>query len=984
MAQEQAKAAAAPQKKVTLKSRAKAAGVKSVFGIGDRIVMTSFGRGNDANIEKHIENGQVENKHDPEAYSAAPADTKIRVTGAVPIHTKEGEAKKISALPDFPRRPNGVLGRDVIGGKDKLEERYFGRTFNDNLHIQVIYNILDIDKILTVFLNNIVYALNNLERKSAENYDQTDFIGKGDIGLQNPYAQVKAKNGATYRHFTDYLKNPRLSYFGHAFFRQTTFGEKVDLGNDYLDQHPDEEDKWLRNHPGKRMRNTDIAKFAPDFVPRKEESVYNILALLDELRHSCVHDCDKSSGRLGRAVIYNLADDVNREVLETLDDLYWEKLQDLRDFAKNSSKCNFRIIFDALGVRTDAEKASVAQDYYRFAVLKDYKNLGFSIKQLRECITATYMPELKNKLFDSIRSKICGVMDFVLVRIYQHDGAAIERLVTALRTGMENTHKEEIYAAEARRIWTDQRLHAMLIAIRDNLKKIPEKQVDIKSYKLTPQETDLVREAIDKVSLNDCVSYFSETVYMLTLFLDGKEINDLLTTLINKFDNIAGLLRVMEKENLETGFAAPYTFFNKEAFFDAAGRCIVLEELRCINGFAKMSGESDKAKRVMFEDAVRLLGIEGHDENDMEEYLDEFLDKKKLRIKPDGKPDTGFRNFIASNVIDSWRFRYIVRFMNPGAARAFIENEKLVRFVLERIPDTQIDRYYASCGQKDGERKQKIDYLVGQVQKVQTDLFRNVEQRADAQRNAQKQRYLTVLTLYLNVLYQVTKNLVNVNSRYVMAFHNVERDGRLLLGQAVDHEHHNQKAVAEAVIAEKRRAYEAKIASLPKDVVYYKEYRREDRILRYCEQDLQNSDEAMIDEFRNSVAHLSAVRNAALYVRDLAAFESYFEIYHFLTQKHVAAAFDYACQKGWVTTENGQTAYRAGNVTLAICPASLRYVREIKAGNGYRKDFVKALCAPFMYNLARFKNLTIDLLFDRNEERERKKEALLAAEKPED
>ncbi|MBO4501142.1 MAG: hypothetical protein J5760_02775, partial [Clostridia bacterium] len=39
----------------------------------------------------------------------------------------------------------------------------------------------------------------------------------------------------------------------------------------------------------------------------------------------------------------------------------------------------------------------------------------------------------------------------------------------------------------------------------------------------------------------------------------------------------------------------------------------------------------------------------------------------------------------------------------------------------------------------------------------------------------------------------------------------------------------------------------------------------------------------------------------------------------------------------------------------------------------YNKDLVKALCVPFAYNLPRFKNLSIEILFDRNETREKTK-----------
>ena len=46
----------------------------------------------------------------------------------------------------------------------------------------------------------------------------------------------------------------------------------------------------------------------------------------------------------------------------------------------------------------------------------------------------------------------------------------------------------------------------------------------------------------------------------------------------------------------------------------------------------------------------------------------------------------------------------------------------------------------------------------------------------------------------------------------------------------------------------------------------------------------------------------------------------------------------------------------------------------------YNKDYVKALCTPFGYNLPRFKNLSICDLFDRNEMKETKEDGKIEAD----
>ena len=67
------------------------------------------------------------------------------------------------------------------------------------------------------------------------------------------------------------------------------------------------------------------------------------------------------------------------------------------------------------------------------------------------------------------------------------------------------------------------------------------------------------------------------------------------------------------------------------------------------------------------------------------------------------------------------------------------------------------------------------------LSKLSLEDFRNVEQSANAARNAQKAKYQGMLSLYLNVIYQIIKNMVYINSRYVLAFAKYEHDASLLL-----------------------------------------------------------------------------------------------------------------------------------------------------------------------------------------------------------
>ena len=81
-------------------------------------------------------------------------------------------------------------------------------------------------------------------------------------------------------------------------------------------------------------------------------------------------------------------------------------------------------------------------------------------------------------------------------------------------------------------------------------------------------------------------------------------------------------------------------------------------------------------------------------------------------------------------------------------------------------------------------------------------------------------------------------------------------------------------------------------------------------------------------------------------------------------------------KKPYITasTENSEPKYVYYNkkerqdVEVALNPKVFGYMENIKNhSNNYCKDFVKALCAPFAYNLPRFKNLSIEELFDMHE-----------------
>ncbi len=866
--------------KQSKKTFAKASGLKSTLAVDNSAVMTVFGRGNEAKLDHRINADlQSESLHPQAALKNvhAPNEQKIHFTGRMqdrnltadhPTHSHDGER---------------AVGADLLCAKDKLEQLYFGRTFNDNIHIQLIYQILDIQKILALHANNIVFALDNLlHKESAELAD--DFVGMGrmraTIGYDAFQNSTNQKVQETYREFQEYVRRKELLYFGSAFYNGDT--------------------------------------------RRDEKVIYHILSLAASVRQFCFHNdytSDDGKGFIKADWMYRLEEALPAEYKDTLDALYLEGIEGLdKSFLKNNT-VNIQILCSIFN-QDDPNK--IAEEYYGFLMTKEYKNLGFSIKKLRECMLE--LPELskyKEDQYNSVRSKLYKLFDFIIAHYFRKHPEQCTDMVDSLRLCMSDEENAVQYQRTAEKL---------AAALCYDMQEAAEQAngSNIKKLKDNENVHFHIRDEI-RVSRKP-VSYFSKVIYVMTLLLDGKEINDLLTTLINKFENIVSFEDVLRQLNVDCTFKPEFAFFGYDRCRNISG------ELRLINSFARMQKPSAKAKHVMYRDALRILGL---DNGMSEEALDQEVNRI-LQIGADGKPiknaNKGFRNFIASNVIESSRFRYLVRYNNPHKTRMIAQNEAIVRFVLSEIPDEQIRRYYDVCKDpklpRSSSREAQVDVLADIITHVNYRIFEDVPQSKKINKDRpedndrmtlKKQRYQAIVSLYLTVMYLVTKNLVYVNSRYVMAFHALERDAYLY------------------GITDIKSDYRKLTDKLLTDENYKKFGHFKNKKWRgIAEQNLRNSDVPVIKSFRNMAAHISVIRNIDLYIGEIRTVKSYYALYHFLMQKLIQRQVNSDFQK---TTE---------------------YYQKLDQFKTYCMDFVKAYCIPFAYVTPRYKNLTIDGLFDRN------------------
>lgn len=876
-------AAPAAEKK---KSSVKAAGMKSILVSENKMYITSFGKGNSAVLEYEVDNNdynktQLSSKDNSNIELCDVDEVNITFSSK---HGFESGVEINTSNPTHRSGESSPVRWDMLGLKSELEKRFFGKTFDDNIHIQLIYNILDIEKILAVYVTNIVYALNNMLGEG----DESNYDFMGYLSTFNTYKVFTNPNGSTLSDdkkenirkslskFNALLKTKRFGYFG-------------------LEEPKTKDTRVLEAY---------------------KKRVYHMLAIVGQIRQCVFHDLSEHS----EYDLYSFIDNskkVYRECRETLDYLVDERFDSINKGFIQGNKVNISLLIDMMkGYEAD----DIIRLYYDFIVLKSQKNLGFSIKKLREKMLEEYGFRFKDKQYDSVRSKMYKLMDFLLFcNYYRNDVVAGEALVRKLRFSMTDDEKEGIYADEAEKLWGKFRNDFENIADHMNGDVIKE---------LGKADMDFDEKILDSEKKNASdLLYFSKMIYMLTYFLDGKEINDLLTTLISKFDNIKEFLKIMKSSavDVECELTAGYKLFNDSQR--------ITNELFIVKNIASMRKPAASAKLTMFRDALTILGI---DDKITDDRISEIL-----KLKEKGKGIHGLRNFVTNNVIESSRFVYLIKYANAQKIREVAKNEKVVMFVLEGIPDTQIERYYKSCVEvtdMNSSLEAKRSELAKMIKSISFEDFKDVKQQAKGRENVAKERAKAVIGLYLTVMYLLVKNLVNVNARYVIAIHCLERDFGLykeIIPELASKNLKNDYRILSQTLCELCDDRD-KSPNL---------FLKKNKRLRKCvEVDINNADSSMTRKYRNCIAHLTVVRELKEYIGDIRTVDSYFSIYHYVMQR---------C----ITKRENDTKQED----------KIKYEDDLLKNHGYTKDFVKALNSPFGYNIPRFKNLSIKQLFDRNE-----------------
>lgn len=885
-----------PNKEIK-KSKAKLAGVKWVIKANDDVAyISSFGKGNNSVLEKRII-GDVSGDVNKDSHMYVnPKYTKKN------YEIKNGFSSG-SSLVTYPNKPDKNSGMDALCLKPYFEIDFFGHIFTDNMHIQAIYNIFDIEKILAKHITNIIYTVNSFDR----NYNQSgnDTIGF-DLNYRVPYSEYgggKDSNGEPKNKFKWEKRDNFSKFYNNT---KEYFGYYENIFYDHGE-------------------------------PISEEKFYNYLNILNFIRNNTFHYKDND------IELYSENYSEEYVFINCLNKFVKNKFKNVNKNYISNEKNNLYIILNAYG--EDTENVEVVKKYskelYKLSVLKTNKNLGVNVKKLREsAIENGYCPlpydkEKEVAKLSSVKHKLYKTYDFVITHYLNSNDKPLLEIVEALRLSKNDDEKEIVYKKYAEKLFKADDVINPIKTISNLFAE--------KGNKLFREKVIIKKKYIEDVSIDKNIYDFTKVILFMTCFLDGKEINDLLTNIISK-------LQIIEDHNNVIKFishnkdAVYKDYSDKYAIFRNAGK--IATELEAIKSIARMENKIENApKEPLLKDALLALGVSDNKEV-LKNTYNKYFDSKEKADKQSQKVST----FLMNNVINNNRFKYVVKYINPADINRLAKNKHLVKFVLDQIPHKQIDSYYNSvCTVEEPSYKGKIQLLTKKITGLNFySLFEN-----NKIPNVEKERKKAVITLYFTIVYILVKNLVNINGLYTLALYFVERDGyfyKKICGKAIRRkvgDKYDYLLLPEIFSGSKYRE-ETKNLKLPKE-------KDRDIMKKYLpnEKDREKYNK-FFTAYRNNIVHLNIIAKLSKLTKNIDKdINSYFDIYHYCTQR---VMFDY-CQKN-------------NNVVLAKMK-DLAHIKSdcdefsSKHTYPYSSAVLRFMNLPFAYNVPRFKNLSYKKFFDK-------------------
>lgn len=232
----------------------------------------------------------------------------------------------------------------------------------------------------------------------------------------------------------------------------------------------------------------------------------------------------------------------------------------------------------------------------------------------------------------------------------------------------------------------------------------------------------------------------------------------------------------------------------------------------------------------------------------------------------------------------------------------------------------------------------------------------------------EREKKKALLSLYYTIVYIFVKNLVQINSCYLLGYFYLERDKYFFdrkyssaFGRNTFNVKENYDALTRlftGVVQSNVRKLRNNDAQKLKRYIYVSDNPNGVNSFsrRY---------DSMYKEFRNSVDHINVISYIGSYVDKITSLDSYFDVYHFILQRTVYSKLVSIASGSQNSRANKSVEYI--NSLLNISASS----NDFESGENvapYSRTLLRAANVPMGYTLPRYKNLSYEKLFVRGRE----------------
>ena len=522
-------------------SNIKRMGVKSIH-YADNIVLIEDSFSKDVNILFENKYEDIDNLMNPEE-----KHKKNRV-----------EFEDIDDKPGFYLESN-VLNEELksivssVKNTSYVSKKLYGNIDKENINIQIKHNYADIRKIISIYVNDVIYALNA--------YDEVD-----RIGMLPSFVEL-AKN----KEIKNIIENTLLPFYfklqeysNIELFDERKFNAEITniINNNCNDKIIDNILKaYVKKDDikelliiNKKDKDLDLSEKVND-----ESSIYQIIK---NIFYVPTNEFDERINFKGPLKFYNKNKNILKNIpfikmVFSLENVYdtLRILSSVRQFAAHGYKIN--ISDNKLLTRATNDINKFFDDFYKvnkkniYIVNKYYNNN--SSKEFRDFIIydkAKTLPISINKISNliledltgldtEIKSKVALLLPFIIYKYYQKNYPFIfndniddkNKYNDFIKEFKATIDKDELYLKKKEEIRKKIDLNKLIKLINDNIKK-KDKDFNIEKNELTT---------------NINISNELKLLYVFSIYLPKKEANSLFSNLITKLNSINDLVKLVKK-----------------------------------------------------------------------------------------------------------------------------------------------------------------------------------------------------------------------------------------------------------------------------------------------------------------------------------------------------------------------------------------------------------------------------------------------------